>query len=454
MKINTELTLFLSDSRPYICFMKFWKPLISLVLPTICFLACQQNSEKITFHKQYYFYSNTQGNNTIEGDYIKASKIINDTLFFGPEVTGIIKNINKSWIIGQGSGKPYYDSGKEYYWHILKVLEDKNAIIIKRNPNLINLNLPFVFWKTGSYPIQFSDNLKGSWGFSKIIFDKKDSLYKTHLFECDTNEVSLYSAISKDLNKWKINPLLQPNDFNNTPWNVPDKNGIMKVTPLISDVVKHENKYYSFAYGDDEQEKTYIGLLTSTTLEGNYHIQKEPILSPNPKSLFSNHDVYFPKVVKNGKKWLMFYTSKNNQNEEFLCCASSSDLFNWETLKENIIPRNKGWNAAMFNQICAQVTLKADSIILFVTGAKDVGDYSKPNKGNVMDAAIGKFIAHKDSLNFMELPGNPVFGGNPTFEFENDHIGGAFQELNHDGYTYTFYHGKGRSSKNYTLLIR
>lgn len=434
--------------------MNYWKPLVLLLLSSIGFLNCNQKPEKITFQKQSYFYINTQGNNSIEGNYIYTSKTTDDTLFFDSNTTKILNQVDKSWIIGQGSGKPYYDSGKENYWHITKVIPERNTVVFKSNQYKINPSLPFVFWKLSSYPVRFSDSLKGSWGFSKILLDPKDHLFKTHLFECDTEWVNLYLATSKDLSKWDIQTVLQPKQFKNASWNVAAKDGKMKVTPLISDVVFHENKYYSFAYGDDKEERTYIGLLIADSLEGVYNINSKPILSPNPKSKFSNHDVYFPKVVKNGEGWLMFYTAKNNQNEEFLSCATSKNLLDWKVLKENIIPRNKGWNSALFNQICAQIKLKKDSITLWVTGAKDVGDYNNPNKGNVMDACIGKFTAHKDSLNFTELPGNPIFGGNPVFDFENDHIGGAFQELDFNNYTYTFYHGKGRSSKNYTILLR
>ena len=71
--------------------------------------------------------------------------------------------------------------------------------------------------------------MSGSWGFSKIILDKKDSLFKTHLFECDTDIVHLYLASSKNLSNWTIKRLLKPDDFNNIPWNVPDKNHKMKI---------------------------------------------------------------------------------------------------------------------------------------------------------------------------------------------------------------------------------
>ena len=71
-----------------------------------------------------------------------------------------------------------------------------------------------------------------------------------------------------------------------------------------------------------------------------------------------------------------------------------------------------------------------------------------------MDICIGEFYAPLDSYKFTEAYGNPIFGGNPTFEFENDHVGKFFQKITFDNYLYTFYQGKGRKGKKHTILIR
>ena len=434
--------------------MKFIVKLIITLASTLFFVQCKDKKLDVPFEKQHYYYSNIEGNNTVEGSHIYIDHKIKDTLFFDESCSRLIQQINRKWIVGQGSGKPYYDTGKEYYWPILKVLPQLNAIITRPINQYFSLQKPVVFWKLGPYPIKFSDTLKGSWGFSKIIYDKKDSLFKTHLFECDTDLVNLYVATSKNLNTWEVKHLLEPNDFKNIPWNVADKNHDMKVTPLISDIVFYNNKYYSFAYGDDADEKTYISVLISDSLEGRYKIHPLPLISPNPKSKFSNHDVYFPKIIKNDSLWLMYYTSKNVQNEEFLCVAKSYNLMDWEVVKENFLTRNQGWNSGMKNLLCAQVKIVNKQVYLWATGTKEVGDFKNPNKGNALDVCIGKFHAPINSFDFIEDKGNPIFGGNPTFNFENDHIGGAFQELDYENYTYTFYHGKGRSGKEYTILIK
>lgn len=434
--------------------MNFLLKSIVLISAFILFVKCKEESFDIQFENQRYFYSNTEGNNSIEGSHIFIEKKSDDTLFFNKKNSKIINNLNSSWIIGQGSGKPYFDTGKEYQWSIRKVLPKSNAIITAQfNQNLI-LERPIVFWKLGSYPVKFSDSLKGSWGFSKIVLDKKDNLFKTHLFECDTNEVNLYLATSENLNNWKIKHLLNPNDFKNIVWNAPDVNNKMKVTPIISDVIFFQEKYYSFAYGDDSEKKTKIGVLTSNSLEGKYKVHPSPVVVPNSESKFSNDDVYFPKVVRADSLWLMFYTSRNKKKESFLCVAKSDDLINWKVIDENILPRNKGWNSGLKNMLCAQVKIITNKIHIWVTGAKEVGNYRKPNKGNSMDICIGEFRSPMNSFKFTEVKGNPTFGGNPTFELENDHIGGVFQEIFYENYLYTFYHGKGRAGKEYTILMK
>lgn len=426
--------------------------LLSAVLFTL--YCCSGEKNNITFQKQHYYYSNTNGNNSIEGQHIYIQQKKGDTLFFNSEIDSILFNLNNSWILGQGSGKPYFDTGKEKFWTILKVLPKLNALIIRPLNSDFNIELPVVFWKLNTYPVKFSDSLIGSWGFSKIIFDKKDSFFKTQIFECDTDVVNLYLAKSKDLNSWSIKHLLSPSDFKNIPWNAASYSGEMKVTPLISDVIFHKGVYYSFVYGDDAKNKTYISVLTSKSLDGPYKINPNPILSPNPKSEFSNQDVYFPKVVKHKNLWIMYYTSKNKKNEEFICEANSTDLIHWDVKHENILPRNNGWNSGMKNLLSAQIKIINNQIHIWATGIKDVGDFNNPNKGNAMDVCIGKFYKPIHEISFIEESGNPIFGGNPTFNFENDHIGGAFQEIEFEGYKFTFYHGKGRSSKNYTILLK
>ena len=86
----------------------------------------------------------------------------------------------------------------------------------------------------------------------------------------------------------------------------------------------------------------------------------------------------------------------------------------------------------MKNMLCAQVKIIKNKIHIWVTGTKEVGSYQSPTKGNAMDICIGKFEAPTNSLEFTEAKGNPTFGGNPTFAFENDHIGGVFQEIIYD----------------------
>lgn len=108
------------------------------------------------------------------------------------------------------------------------------------------------------------------------MYEKKKNRFTTHIFECDTNRVSLYLSYSKDLKSWtrEINPILTPLDFKNISWNAPNKNGEMTVTPLVSEIIYHEKKYYLFVYGDNSKNNTFISLLTCDSLNGKYKIEK------------------------------------------------------------------------------------------------------------------------------------------------------------------------------------
>ena len=129
--------------------------IIFLIASTQLFFSCKHEKKDIPFQQQYYFYSNSQGNNTIEGSHIYINKIKRDTIFFDQSAYDILKNIDKTWILGQGSGKPYYDTGKEYFWFIRDIIKTKSAIVINR-PKGLKKDLPVVFWKRGPYPTKFS----------------------------------------------------------------------------------------------------------------------------------------------------------------------------------------------------------------------------------------------------------------------------------------------------------
>ena len=89
---------------------------------------CHHQNSSADFQKQHYFYSNIQGNNTIEGEHIFIKTIKKDTIVFYNEIGDLLNSINKRWILGQGSGKPYYDTGKEYLWRIKEVIAEKNQL--------------------------------------------------------------------------------------------------------------------------------------------------------------------------------------------------------------------------------------------------------------------------------------------------------------------------------------
>ena len=416
-------------------------------------ISCNSDINISETQKQNYFISNIECDNHSNLTYIMVESIVGDTLFFNKQADKILKQIDENWAIGQGTNEIYLDTGKEKLFKI-KTINNLGRFITITEINNFSISQPVVFWNVANFSARVFPNSKKSWSFGKILFDEKTNKFVTHLFECDTNRVSIYLAYSDNLSKWKANekPILIPDNFKDIYWNAPNNKGEMTVTPLISDVIMHDEKYYIFVYGDNTQENTFISLLTADSLNGLYTIHKKPLLQFNQESSYSNHDVYYPKILKYKKKWLMFYTAKNKNNDEVICKAISYDLRIWKTMKENIIPRNNGWSSNPKNQLTAQVKLINDTIYLWATGTKTVKDLNKNlNKGNVQDIAIGKYYSIDGGNNYSEMKGNPIFGGNPLSASENDHVGAAFQEITLADTTYTFFHSKGVSKPYYKV---
>lgn len=428
---------------------------ISFICISILAMDCQQqDAQSLPPEKQQYYISNYSCNNRSELNHIKATLLTKDTLFFGNRIAEAIQQIDSSWIIGQGTGEIYYDTGKENLFPILEI-NTKHRWIRISNSSQFKIENALVFWKKRKLSLPILKN-KGSWGYSKIIFDSLRQEYQTHFFECDTKRVQLYIGRSKNLINWKKDslPILQPNNFKDCNWNLPFPNRNTAVTPLISDIVHHKGKYYCFAYGDDLENKTYISLLITDSLDGTYNIHPDPIVSPDYLSDIANHDVYMPRVVKIKNQWIMFYTAKNELNHESICRATSTDLFNWRTRDRVIISKNEGWNSNQKNQLVSNLQYRNDTLFMWCTGTKSTtGIRRKLNKGNVEDIAIGKFYSLDDGNIFTPCDGNPVFGGNPNNTLENDHVGAPIQIITKNDSTYTFYHAKGRKNKKYTVLL-
>ena len=429
--------------------------LLTIFLSFILIASCTKKNEIAENQQQNYFIANYECNNNNSYTYIIASKKNKDTLFFSKNSNQIFNQISSNWTLGQGTGKLYFDTGKEVLFPI-KNINSKELYITIQNHENFSPSKPIVFWKSKKQSYLVLPNSKKSWGFGKVIFEEKRKRFITHIFECDTNEVKLYLAYTNDLKNWKreATPILGPNNFKNLNWNAPNTVGNMTVTPLVSEIIFYNEKYYIYVYGDNSNLNTFIGLLTCDSLNGQYKVYEDPILSPKENSSYSNHDVYYPKVIEYKGKWLMFYTSKNKNNEEFICMATSKDLQSWITVKENIIKRNNGWNQNTKNQLTAQVKNINDTLFIWTTGTKTIKDKNRQyNKGNVLDIAIGKFYSIDNGKTFIESKGNPIWGGNPLLTSENDHVGASFQEIFHKDTIYTLYHSKGVDSSYYKIKV-
>ena len=78
--------------------MKFILKLILTVTTPLLLVHCKDNNSGVPFENQHYYYSNTEGNNTIEGSHIYIDHKIGDTLFFDESCSKLIQNMQRSYV--------------------------------------------------------------------------------------------------------------------------------------------------------------------------------------------------------------------------------------------------------------------------------------------------------------------------------------------------------------------
>src|SRR5690606_32351696 len=97
------------------------------------------------------------------------------------------------------------------------------------------------------------DSLQGESGKWVMVFNE----YNTHQFQT-------YAAVSSDLENWEPynqgKPILTANDFNNISWAGKSEDGQTPQSAMVSDVIRHQGKWYLFMDGYDEKGKQHIGL--------------------------------------------------------------------------------------------------------------------------------------------------------------------------------------------------
>lgn len=164
---------------------------------------------------------------------------------------------------------------------------------------------------------------------------KKDGV--THLFyirgTAVTNwpEYPLFNfghAVSTDLKNWKTeNPVLQC-----------PKTGWDQYQVWAPHIIEHNNTYYMFYAGVNQQVAQAICLATSTDLYHWERHEQNPVITSGKWGIWDSNewsDCRDPVLLKDGKTFYLYYTAlhlnaETQKPENCIGISSSTDLYNWK----------------------------------------------------------------------------------------------------------------------------
>ena len=463
----------------------------SLICSSLLFLACERNVLTQNFSAELFepcMILNLEQNNTIEGNYITVIEANYNKKYIEisiPKNFYINSRNFKYWVVGWGDNKPLYDAGVENICEIKKIDLRKCRIFLgdlKRGKGFPTKNQRIVFWNTQptgyvhvrNKPIietslwpEFHGN---SISFGSIEFDEKLKKWVMLVNECDTDSIQIYAAVSQNLINWsaaeKGKPILTVSAFKNCQWAGWDQTGKIRQTPMVTDILRHKNKWYIFLNGYDKDGLRHIGLAISTgSLLGPFQIQKKPILSPGNPGLWDDSAVFYAKVKRYKNKFILFYDGKNTDNYERIGMAISKDLVSWKKSSKPVLDEHTGWRSAKFCTEPNYIEIRNDTIFLMVAGVKEfkMGFWHHyitkrmymDKSGNVNDAQLGVFRSVDGGKTFVAHKNNPVFVNDYTNKHENEHMGGNFKFIELDTVKYFFYQAKSSfEGSKYNIMLR
>jgi len=415
---------------------------------------------------------NKEQDNTIEGEYLKvisgggSKKIsLNITSQF------FINNKNsKNWLIGWGHNKPLYDAGCENLRAIDSIDIPSKTIFIGRLLKGIGYpqnNQRIIFWninpsgfikekkETTIKPSAWPQFKGKSVGFGSIIFDSLNGKWTMFINEEEANSVQVYAAISDDLKNWSAanngKPVMTIENFKNISWAVNKKNKTR--TPVITDVIKNEGKWYFFMNGINNKGKKCIGLaIAEKSIFGPYNVLPQPLICSGEKDN-RDYENFYAKVSKYKNGFIMFYDRKNSLRKEYVGLATSDDLIHWNQYDGNpVLMQHSGWRSSLASSEPVYIEIRKDSIFMMVMGAKQfkmglwhhyiTGKIYMDRSGNVNDNEMGVYLSTDGGKTFIPHKNNPVFINNYSDIDENDHLGGNFELIKTDTADYIFYQAK------------
>ena len=151
---------------------------------------------------------------------------------------------------------------------------------------------------------------------------------------CEKINVTLASSTDLEHWKWLERPLFSSEDL---PFKLTKPNG------FATSIVKDTNGTY-LLYMDvlDNDKNIGIGLATSKSLSGPWHIHDEMILKPN-KDVWSTFSMAGADVIFYHGKYLMYYMGVPNaitNGETSVCMAESNDGITWDCLKNPVLTKS------------------------------------------------------------------------------------------------------------------
>lgn len=425
--------------------------------------------------------TNLEQDNLIDGTQLRVTSVdtIDSSITLNlPEKFIINKKNYLNWQIGWGTGKPYFDAGVENLRSIKKIDLKTGTLTlgeIKRGNGFPRVGQRIVFWnsqpsgykKISTAPIihpNFWPEFHGeSIAFSSIVFDKYRKVWITLVNEVDSDKIQIYAAISEDLIHWRParegKPILTGKDFIGCSWTGQTK------TPMVSEIIQHEGKYYVFMDGEDQSGKRHIGLASAIDLLSEYSISKKPILSPQSAGSWNENAVFCAKIAKRKNDFILFFDGRNENGYEQIGRATSTDLTTWKMDSNPVLDQHEGWRSAGFTTEPNYVEVNGDTVLLMTAGAKTLQDSYwhryithrsyLDRSGNVNDAQLGAFISTDGGKTFHPHSNNPIFVNSYSDPFENEHMGGNFERIETDSMSYIFYQAKSRfGGMKYSIFVR
>ncbi len=428
--------------------------------------------------------ANFEQDNGIEGSYLTVKRInCNDSSLFIDIPAGFyIQNQNcKTWIIGWGNQKPYYDAGVENLRSISSIDIPNNKIYLGkllRGNGFPKMNQQVVFWNTQPSGFKPDDSLPvidpslwqgfsgNSVSFGSIAYDSVLCSWVMLFNECDTNKIQIYAALSKNLKNWQPanngKAVLSSTDFKNCTWAGKTKDGKGNQSPFVSDIIRHKNRWYIFLDGYAANGKRNIGYaISAQTLLGPYTISSKAIVKPGITGSWNDAAVSYAKITHFKNRFLMYYDGCNSLGEEAVGLALSNDLETWNQWKQNpVIVDHLGWRSSVKCSEPNMVESKGDSIFLIVSGVKaflqpKLSPCCMNKPGNIDDTQLGLYVSTDGGFRFSAHKNNPIFTNNYAQLSENEHMGACFKIIRTDTFNFIFYQAKSSyGGLKYNIMMR